>query len=166
MTEASSLPVQRAAGAILRALKRRGVQPHRLRVAAQVEPLRPALAIDALLAAMRAQFGLADSAVNQLLRPALADWRDAVGCADPLFVAANAQGSGAEKALLPIPMPSWCAWLVDTGVLILDGPPHVEGPRVVQKPWLAVVRETELTAVECFPFVFAGRSARGARSTE
>ena len=38
MTEASSLPVQRAAGAILRALKRRGVQPHRLRVAAQVEP--------------------------------------------------------------------------------------------------------------------------------
>jgi len=61
-------------------------------------------------------------------------------------------------------MPSWCAWLVDAGVLMLDGPAHVEGPRVVQKAWLAVVRETELTAVECFPFVFAGRYGAGSAS--
>ena len=164
MTEAGSLPLQRAAGAVLRALRRRGVQPHRLRAASQVEPIRPALAIDALLAAMRVRFGIPDSAANQLLRPALADWRDAVGCADPLFVAANAQGSGAEKALVPIPMPSWCAWLVDAGVVMLDGLAHVEGPRVVQNAWLAVVRETELTAVECFPFVFAGRYGAGSAS--
>jgi len=127
MTEAGSLPLT----ARRRGRPARPETPRRaatrLRAAGQVEPIRPALAIDALLAAMRARFGIPDSAANQLLRPALADWRDAVGCADPLFVAANAQGSGAEKALVPIPMPSWCAWLVDAGVMMLDGQAHLEG---------------------------------------
>lgn len=117
--------VQRAAGAVLRPVRRRG------------ELLRPALAIEALLAAMRARFGLDGQAVDQLLRPALADWRDAVGCADPLLVPANAR---VEKQLVPLPMPSWCAWLVEAGVLRLDAPPSIEGPRVVQQAWLAVIR--------------------------
>jgi hypothetical protein len=164
MADVDPLSIQRAAGAVLRALKRRGVPPHRLSAAGHAEPLRPSLAIDALLAAMRAQFGVAGSAADELLRPALADWRDAVGCADPLFVPANAQGPAAEKCLVPLPMPSWCAWLVETGVLLLDGPPHIEGPRVAQKAWLAVVREAELTAVECFPLIFAGRYGSGGAS--
>jgi hypothetical protein len=164
MTDSDSIAVQRAAGAVLRALKRRGLSPHRLHPSAHGEPLRPGLAIDALLAAMRARFSLPESAANELLRPALADWRDAVGCADPLLVPANAQGPAAETSLVPIPMPSWCAWLVDAGVLLLEGPPRVEGPRVVQRAWLAVVREAELTAVECFPMIFAGRYGSGAAS--
>ncbi|HYS08160.1 MAG TPA: hypothetical protein VEP66_05430 [Myxococcales bacterium] len=157
MADGDSLSIRRAAGAVLRVLKRRGAPPQRPGGWGQSEPLRPALAIDALLTGMGARFGLAESAVNGLLRPALADWRDAVGCADPLLVPANAQGPAAEKALLPLPMPSWCAWLIDAGVLLLEGPPHLDGPRVVQRAWLAVVRETELAAVECFPLVFAGR---------
>ena len=149
---------------MLRALKRRGAPPGRLTRAARAEPLRPSLAIDVLLAAMQAQFGLPQAAADKLLRPALADWRDAVGCADPLLVPANALGPTAEKHLLPIPMPSWCAPLVDSGVLRLDGPAALDGPRVVQAAWLAVIRESELTAVECFPLVFAGRHGSGAAS--
>ena len=154
----------RAAGAALRAWKRPGTQPHRLTAAARAEPLRPALAIEAVLAAMRARFGLAEEAVERLLRPALADWRDAVGCADPLLVPANAQGPAAEKDLVPLPLPSWSAWLIEAGVLRLDGPPSLEGPRVIQPAWLLGVREAELAAVECFPVVFAGRFASGAAS--
>ena len=164
MADLDPLPIQRTAGAVLRALKRRGVSPPRLGASTHAEPLRPAQAIDGLLAAMRARFGLSEAAANPLLRPALADWRDAVGCADPLLVPANAQGAAAEKSLVPIPMPSWCAWLVDAGVLLLDGPPHLDGPRVVQRAWLAVVREAELAAVECFPLLFAGRYGSGAAS--
>jgi len=159
-----SISVQRAAGAALRALKRRGAPPNRLTRAGRAEPLRPALAIEALLAAMRAQFGLPEPTANDLLRPALADWRDAVGCADPLLVPADVLGPASEKHLVPIPMPSWCAPLVDAGVIRLDGPAALDGPRVVQPAWLAVVRESELTAVECFPFVFAGRYGSGAAS--
>jgi len=164
MADADPLSIRRAAGAILRALKRRGAPAQRPGGWAQAEPLRPPLAIDALLAAMRARFGLPEPAANQLLRPALADWRDAVGCADPLLVPANAQGPTGEKALVPIPVPSWCSWLIDAGVLLLEGSPHLEGPRVVQRAWLAVVREAELAAVECFPLVFAGRYGSGATS--
>ncbi len=154
----------RAAGAALRAWKRPGTPPHRLTAAPRAEPLRPALAIEVVLAAMCARFDLAEEAVNRLLRPALADWRDAVGCADPLLVPANAQGSTAEKQLVPLPLPSWSAWLIEAGVLRLDGPPALEGPRVIQPAWLQVVREAELAAVECFPVVFAGRFASGAAS--
>ena len=128
---------------VLRAIRRRG------------EPLRPALAIDALLAAMRARFGLPESAANELLRPAFSDWRDAVGCADPILLPANAHGAAGDAHLIPIPLPSFCAWLVDAGVLRLEGPPRVEGPRVIQPASLAVVREAELTAVERFPILFA-----------
>src|SRR3954471_11995326 len=145
MADPETLPIQRAAGAVLRAVRRRS------------EPLRPALAIDALIAAMRARFGVAEQTANELLRPALADWRDAVGCADPLLVPANAQGASAEPQLVPIPMPSWCAWLVDAGVLRLDGAPRIDGPRIVQAATLAVVREAELAAVERFPILLAGR---------
>ena len=162
MTAADPITVQRAAGAVLRGLKRRGIPPNRVTRAARSEPLRPAMAIDALLAAMRARFDLSAPAAEELLRPALADWRDAVGCADPLLVPANALGAAAEKHLLPLPLPSWCAPLVDAGVILLDGAPLVEGPRVVQLAWLSVIRETELAAVECFPVVFAGRHGSGA----
>ncbi len=154
MADADSIFVQRAAGAVLRGLKRKG------------EPLRPAAAIEALLAAMRARFDLAEAAARDLLGPALADWRDAVGCADPLLVAANAQGPGGEAQLVPIPMPSWCAALVDAGVLRLDGPPALEGPRVVQHASLLAIREAELTAVELFPLVFAGRYGSGPASLQ
>jgi hypothetical protein len=61
-------------------------------------------------------------------------------------------------------MPSWCTWLIDAGVLRLDGPPTVQGPRVVQPAWLVVVREVELARVECFPFVLAARFGSGATS--
>src|SRR5260370_28981361 len=115
---------------------------------------------------MRTRFDLAEEAVNRLLRPALADWRDAVGCADSLLVPANAQGSVAEKQLVPLPLPSWSAWLIEAGVLRLDGPPALEGPRVIQPAWLQVVREAELAAVEGFPVVFAGRVASGAASLD
>jgi hypothetical protein len=140
---------RRAAGAVLRGVRRRG------------ELLRPALAIEALLAAMRARFDLDEAAADQLLRPALADWRDAVGCADPLLVPANA---ATEKHLVPLPIPSWCTWLVEEGVLRLDAPAAVEGPRVVQPASLLVVREAELSAVERFPLLFAGRFGSGAAS--
>src|SRR5205085_7568802 len=148
MTEPELLAVRRAAGAALRAVRRPG---QRQQGPARGDPLRPALAIEALLAAMRARFGLAAEAADRLLRPALADWRDAVGCADPLLVPANAQGAGAEKGLLPLPLPSWAAWLFDAEVLLPDGDPFLEGPRVVQRAFLAVVRETQLEAVECYP---------------
>ena len=164
MASPDSISVQRAAGQVLRGLKRRGAPPNRLARAARAEPLRPALAIEALLAAMRAQFELPEPTANELLRPALADWRDAVGCADPLLVPADVLGPASEKHLVPIPKPSWCAPLVDAGVIRLDGPAALDGPRVVQPAWLAVVRESELTAVECFPFVFAGRYGSGAAS--
>lgn len=144
-----ALAVQRAAGAVLRPVRRRG------------EPLKPALAIEALLAAMRAAFELSEEAVDALLRPALADWRDAVGCADPLLLPRNAAD---EKLLVPLPMPSWCAWLIDAGVLRLDAPAAVEGPRVVQHASLLVVREAELGLVERFPLLFAGRYGSGAAS--
>src|SRR2546427_617709 len=153
---------RRGAGWALRSLRIKGAPPHRLPAAARTEPLKPSLAMGALLAAMRARFGLAESAANELLRPALADWRDAVGCADPLLLPANALGSAGEKHLIPIPMPSWCASLVEAGVLRLEGPPALDGPRVVQHAWLAVVREAELSAVECFPIILAGRYGSGA----
>src|SRR5207302_205127 len=136
----------------------------RRRRRARREPLRPGLAVEALLAAMQARFELSDDSVERLLGPALADWRDAVGCADPILVPANAQGEAAERALVPVPMPSWCTWLVDSGALRLDGPPAIQGPRVVQPAWLVVIREVELSAVECFPIVFAARFGSGAAS--
>lgn len=166
MGHADSIAIQRAAGAVLRGLKRKGLPPQRLGPAARAEPLRPSLAIDALLAAMRARFDLTQAAADDLLRPALADWRDAIGCADPLLVAANAQVPGGEAQLVPLPLPSWCAVLVDEGVLRLDGPPAIDGPRVVQHGWLLAIREAELTAVECFPVVFAGRYGSGAASLQ
>jgi len=155
MAAPDTLVLQRAAGVVLRGLKRKGAT-------LAPDPLRPALAIDALLAAMRAKFDLTERAANDLLRPALADWRDAVGCADPVLVPANAQDLPGEKHLLPLPLPSWCTALIDAGVLLLDGVARLEGPRVVQRAFLAVVRETELTAVERFPLVFAGRYGAGA----
>ncbi len=164
MADVDPLSIRRAAGAVLRPLKRPGAPPQRPGGWSHAEPLRPALAIDAVLAAMRARFAMPEAAANRLLRPGFADWRDAVGCADPLLVPANAQGPAAEKALLPIPIPSWCSWLIDAGVLLLEGPPHLEGPRIVQRAWLAVVREAELAAVECFPVVFAGRYGSGTAS--
>ncbi len=164
MEDRASIAVQRAAGSVLRAIKRRGFHPQRLGPAARAEPLRPPAAIDALLAGMRARFHLGERAAGDLLRPALADWRDAVGCADPLLVAGNVSGPSGEKHLLPLPIPSWCAALVDAGLIRLDGAPALDGPRVVQRAWLAVVRETELTAVECFPVVFAGRYGSGSAS--
>ena len=135
MTEPELLAVRRAAGAALRAVRRPG---QRQQGPARGDPLRPALAIEALLAAMRARFGLAAEAADRLLRPALADWRDAVGCADPLLVPANAQ---TEKQLVPLPVPSWCAWLVEAGVLRFDAAPVLDGPRVVLPASLMVVRE-------------------------
>src|SRR5258705_2881304 len=161
MADVDPLSIRRAAGAVLRPLKRPGAPPQRPGGWSHAEPVRPALAIDAVLAAMRARFAMPEAAANRLLRPGFADWRDAVGCADPLLVPANAQGPAAEKALLPLPMPSWCAWLIDAGVLLLEGPPHLDGPRVVQRAWLAVVRETELAAGEGFPPVFRGPSRSG-----
>jgi hypothetical protein len=166
MADGDSILVQRAAGAVLRALKRKGTPPQRLATASREEPLRPALAIEALLAGMRARFRLTQAVVDELLRPAVADWRDAVGCADPLLVAANAQGANAEPHLVPIPIPSWCTGLVEAGLIRLDGPPALDGPRVVQRAWLAVIRETELTAVECYPLAFAGRYGSGAASLQ
>ncbi len=156
-----TLAARRAAGAVLRALRRPGAPLQR---PDRSDPVRPALAIDALVAAMRARFGLNQDGADMLLRPAIADWRDAVGCADPLLVPSNAQGPSAEKALLPLPLPSWAAWLFDCRVLLPDGAPFLDGPRVVQRAFVAVVRETELEAVECFPVVFAGRFGSGAAS--
>jgi len=163
VTGPDQLALRRAAGAALRGVRTRGTPLHRIGPG-RGELLRPAVAIEALLAAMRARFELPQAAVDELLAPAVADWRDAVGCADPVLVPANAQGAEAEKALLPLPMPSWCTWLIDSGVLRLDGPPAVQGPRVVQRAWLVVVREVELAAVECFPLVFAARFGSGAAS--
>ena len=153
--ESDLLAIRRAAGAVLRPLKRRGSRPGQ---PVAGEPIPPALAIDALLAAMAARFSLLPEAAHRLLRPALADWRDAVGCADPLLLPANAS---AEPQLVPLPLPSWCAWLIDAGVLRCEGPARVDGPRVVLRTSLAVVREAELTAVEHFPVLFAGRFAPG-----
>ena len=151
----------RAAGAVLRAVRRPGVPLARLVPGAKGEPLKPALAIEAVAAAMRARFDLPQSVVTDLLVPAFADWRDAVGCADPLLVPANAQGPAAEKHLVPLPLPSWCAHLIDAGVIRLDGPAAVDGARVVQHAWLLAIREAELSAVECFPVTFAGKFAAG-----
>ena len=162
MTEPDSLAVRRAAGAALRGVRRRGTPLHRVGAGARGELLRPGLAIEALLAAMKARFELPQASADRLLAPALSDWRDAVGCADPILLPANAQGAGAEKALVPLPIPSWCAWLIDCGALRLEGPPLVQGPRVVQPAWLIVVREVELAAVECFPIAFAARFGSGA----
>src|SRR5689334_12332063 len=122
------LTIQRAAGAALRSLRRPGFPPERVAAGVRGEPLRPQLAIDALVAAARARFDLPEDAA-ELFAPALVDWRDAVGCADPVLVPRNAK---AEKALVPLPMPSWCAWLADCGVLRLEGAPALAGPRVVQ----------------------------------
>ena len=164
MADPDPLAVRRAAGAALRGVRRRGTPLHRIGATPRGEPLRPGLAVEALLAAMQARFELSDDSVERLLGPALADWRDAVGCADPILVPANAQGEAAERALVPVPMPSWCTWLVDSGALRLDGPPAIQGPRVVQPAWLVVIREVELSAVECFPIVFAARFGSGAAS--
>src|SRR5438552_4508948 len=153
---ADRLAIRRAAGAALRSLRRRGSPPGR---APTADPLPPALAIEALLSAMRVRFALSPEAVNRLLRPALADWRDAVGCADPLLLPANA---AAEPQLVPLPLPSWCTWLLDAGVLQCERPPQIEGPRIVLQAALAVVREAELEGVERFPLVFAGRFAPAA----
>ncbi|MFL5312351.1 MAG: hypothetical protein ACJ79H_18105 [Myxococcales bacterium] len=166
MADADSRSVRRAAGAALRGLRRRGTQLHRVGTAARGEPLRPGLAVEAFLAAMQARFELSQESAARQLGPALADWRDAVGCADPILVPANAQGPSAETALVPIPIPSWCAWLVDSGVLRLDGPPVIQGPRVVQPAWLVVIREVELSAIECFPIVLAARFGSGAASLQ
>jgi hypothetical protein len=142
------LEVQQAAGAALKGLKRRGLPlPEKF---AETEPLKPALAVQALVAAMRARFGLTEEAAKELFSPALADWRDAVGSADPLLLPANALAE-----LIPLPLPSWCVWLLELRVLIPNGQPVIEGPRVVQRAWLAVAREK----VEHFPVVFAGRAS-------
>src|SRR6185503_2664732 len=85
---AELLAIRRAAGSALKTLKKRGSPPGR---PLGSEVLPPALAIDALIAAMQAKFSLAPEAAGRMLRPALADWRDAVGCADPLLLPANAQ---------------------------------------------------------------------------
>ena len=156
--------VRRAAGAALRGLRKRGAPLDAPAASPKQEPLRPALAIYAIVAAAGALFQLTEADAEALLLPALADWRDAVGCTGPLLVPSNAQGAAAEHGLLPIPVPSWCAWLADAGVLRFDGAPSLEGPRVVQRAWLQVVREAELDAVECFPLVFAGRFSAGAAS--
>jgi hypothetical protein len=145
----NALDVQRAAGAALKTLKRRGLPPDRL---ADAEPLKPALAIEALVAAMRARFALDEATARELFAPALGDWRDAVGSADPLLLPDNAAG---EPQLVPLPLPSWCAWLLDLGVLQPRGGPTLEGPRVVLRAWLSVEREQ----AECFPVVFAGRAS-------
>ena len=155
---------RRAAGMVLRSLRRPGVPLQRIGEALRGEPLRPALAIEAILAAVRARFDLPEEAARTLFAPALSDWRDAIGCSDPLLVPANAHGDAAEKHLVPLPLPSWCAHLVDAGVLHLAGPPRIEGPRVVQWALLLAIREAELSAVECFPLAFAGRFGSGAAS--
>ncbi|MCA1826627.1 MAG: hypothetical protein LC689_06765 [Myxococcales bacterium] len=108
---------------------------------------------------MRARFSLAADVADRLLRPALADWRDAVGCADPLLLPANA---ATEPQLVPLPLPSWCIWLIDAGVLEVESAAVLEGPRIVLHAALAVVREAELEGVERFPVTFAGRHAPGA----
>lgn len=120
------------------------------------DTLPPQLAIDALVAAMRARFSLEEAAADKLLRPALADFRDAVGCADPLLLPANHKS---EPQLVPLPLPSWCAELIDLGIVEIVKPPHVEGPRVVLQAALSVVREAELEGVERFAVTFAGRFA-------
>jgi hypothetical protein len=130
---------RQAAGEVLRALKRKNAS----------EPLKPALAIEALLAAARAQFNLSEEAARELLSPALADWRDAVGCADPLLVPSEGE--------LPLPLPSWCTWLIDAEVLLAPDAPVREGPRVVLRASLCVERSG---AVEKFPIVFAGRASQ------
>src|SRR5262249_48234565 len=151
VTEPDSLAVRRAAGAALRGVRRRGTAFHRMGASARGELLRPGLAIEALLAAMKARFELPQASVDRLLAPALSGGRDAGGGADRILWPGNAQGAAAEKALVPLPIPSWCTWLIDCGALRLEGPPLVQGPRVVQPAWLVVVREVELSAVECFP---------------
>jgi hypothetical protein len=145
----NALDVQRAAGAALKTLKRRGLPPDRL---ADAEPLKPALAIEALVAAMRARFALDEATARELFAPALGDWRDAVGSADPLLLPDNAAD---EPQLVPLPLPSWCAWLLDLGVLRPRGGPTLEGPRIVLRAWLSVERDQP----ECFPVVFAGRAS-------
>jgi len=155
---------RRAAGIVLRTLRRPGARG--IAEALRGEPLKPSLAAEAIVAAARARFDLAEETAKTLFAPALSDWRDAVGCSDPLLVPANAQGDAAEKHLVPLPLPSWCAHLVDAGVLHLHGPPRLEGPRVVQRAVLLAVRESELSAIECFPVVFAGRFGFGAAAPE
>jgi hypothetical protein len=135
------LEVQQAAGAALQSLKRRGLEQP-----GDAEPLKPALAIQALVAAMQALFALTSEDARELFSPALADWRDAVGSADPLLVPAE---------LTPLPLPSWCVWLIELGLLIPRGEPVLEGQRVVLRAQLSVARER----VEWFPVVFAGRAS-------
>src|SRR5260370_21182791 len=148
-----TLALRRAAGGALRSVRRPGIRLSRLAVAPRDESLRPALAIEAMLAAAGTLFDVQPAASDKMLRPALADWRDAVGSADPLLLPANA------NELLPLPMPSWCAFLLDADLLRLAGPVAVDGPRVTLPAWLLAVREAELDAVECFPVLFAGRFA-------
>ncbi len=151
-----TLAIRRLVGAALRSLRRPGVRLSRIAGAPRDELLRPPLAIDGIVAAMRGLFEMQPAAADKLLRPALADWRDAVGCADPLFLPANA------SEVVPLPLPSWCAWLFDADVLRPAGPAIVDGPRVVMQAWLLAVREAELETVECFPVLFAGRFAPAA----
>jgi hypothetical protein len=141
--------IQRAAGEALKGLKRHGLGPDQ---AGEAEPLKPTMAIAALVAAMRARFSLEEATARELFSPALADWRDAVGSADPLLVPENAK---TEPQLVPLPLPSWCAWLLELGILTPRGPPAIEGPRIVLRAFLTVARER----VERFAVVFAGRAS-------
>jgi len=99
--------------------------------------LKPSLAIEALLAGLRVLFALEEAQVAELLAPALAPWRNAVGCTDPVLVAENA---AREPQLLPLPLPSWCAHALDAGLLQLDGPPRLEEELVVQSAQLLGLR--------------------------
>src|SRR5437868_5527157 len=69
---------RRAAGTVLRGLRRPGVPLQRNGAEAlRGEPLRPALAIQAIVAAIRARFEIGEDAARTLFAPALSDWRDA-----------------------------------------------------------------------------------------
>jgi hypothetical protein len=117
--------------------------------------IKPSLAIEALLAGLRVLFSLEEAQVAELLAPALAPWRNAVGCTDPVLVAENA---AREPQLLPLPLPSWCAHALDAGLLQLDGSPRLEQGLVVQGAHLLGLRGAALEP-ERFAVNFAATRA-------
>ena len=110
MDAARASEVQRAAGDALDALG----DPPRHPAQGAAPLLEPAQALAAVLAAGIAELGLQDqsrAAERRALQASLRADERSVSCTFELL-------APARSALpLQVPMPSWCAWLVERGVL-------------------------------------------------
>jgi hypothetical protein len=152
---AQAIDLQRAAGAALDALGDPPRHPER----GHLPLLKPAQAAAALLAAARAAFQLTpDQHAGELraLERSLAPHDRYLGCAHELLAP---PGAGAP---LQVPMPSWCAWLVQRGLLRWLRDPDLDPTRtqLVQRFMLAVRRGRQR---EAFAFDFAATLSRTAR---